>query len=208
MASDPLVDLRTGRIEALSDGIFAVAMTILVLNIAVPVADKVSAAELPQALLRLVPEVLAYVISFVNLGVLYVGQHNQYHFIRRADRWFIWINIAYLLLISFIPLSTALLGHYPLQRIALAVYGVNVIAATLMLGVHWQYATTNGHLVDPVLDARIARIAYRRIVSSTVAYTTALLLALIWPVVALTVYMVVPFYNILPYGIDKHFQRG
>jgi uncharacterized membrane protein len=200
--------LRTSRIEALSDGIFAVAMTILVLGIAVPTAEKVPAAELPQALRRLAPEVLAYVISFVNLGVLYVGQHNQYHFIRRADRWFIWINIAYLLLISFIPLSTALLGHYPLQRIALAVYGVNVIAATLMLAVHWQYATNHGHLVDRTLDPRIARLAYRRIASSTIAYAAALLLALIWPVVALTVYLIVPFVNILPYSIDKHFRAA
>ncbi len=75
-----------------------------------------------------------------------------------------------------------------------------------MLAVHWQYATSNGHLVDHELDPRVARLAYRPIVSSTVAYTAALLLAMIWPVAALTVYLVVPFVNILPYSIDKHFR--
>ena len=89
-----------------------------------------------------------YVISFINLGVLWVGQHNQYHFISeptagfsRADRWFLWINIGYLLLVSFMPLSTALLGHYPLNRLALFVYGANLLTATLVLALHWHYAT-------------------------------------------------------------------
>jgi heme O synthase-like polyprenyltransferase len=85
---------------------------------------------------------------------------------------------------------------------------VNVIAATLMLAAHWQYATANGHLVDRDLDPRITRLASRRIVSSAIAYTAALVLALIWPVVALTVYLVVPLVNILPYSIDKHFRSA
>src|SRR5215470_3654394 len=143
-ATVPAVDLKTNRIEALSDGVFAIAMTILVLNISVPAAPTVSGQQLPAALRQLAPQVLVYVVSFVNLGVLWVGQHNQYHFIARADRWFLWINIAYLLLISFMPLSTALLGHYPLHRVALSVYGINLIGATLLLALHWYYATTGG----------------------------------------------------------------
>ena len=133
---DPLVNLKTSRVEALSDGVFAIAMTILVLNISVPTAETVSADRLPDALRQVGPQVIVYIISFVNLGVLWVGQHNQYHFIERADRWFLWINILYLLLISFMPLATELLGHYPLHRLALVVYGTNLIAATLVLALH------------------------------------------------------------------------
>jgi len=110
VATGPLVDLRTSRVEALSDGVFAIAMSILVLNISVPTASAVSADRLASTLCQPAPQVLVYVVTFINLGVLWVGQHNQYHFIARADRWFLWINIAYLLLISFMPLSTALLG--------------------------------------------------------------------------------------------------
>ena len=98
---DPLVNLKTSRVEALSDGVFAIAMTILVLNISVPTAETVSADRLADALGRVAAQVIAYIISFVNLGVLWVGQHNQYHFIDRADRWFLWINILYLLLAWF-----------------------------------------------------------------------------------------------------------
>src|SRR4030095_15950040 len=169
----PLIDLKTSRVEALSDGVFAIAMTILGLNISVPTAETVSADQLPDALGRVAPQVIVYIISFVNLGVLWVGQHNQYHFIDRADRWFLWINILYLLLISFMPLSTALLGHYPLHRVALVVYGTNLIAATLVLALHWHYATAGGRLIRTELPPRVIGLGHRRILGSAGGATHA-----------------------------------
>jgi uncharacterized membrane protein len=206
MSTEPLVDLRTSRVEALSDGVFAIAMTILVLNISVPTAAAVSADRLGVALLEMAPQVLVYVITFINLGVLWVGQHNQYHFIGRADRWFLWINISYLLLISFMPLSTALLGRYPLHRLALAVYGVNLIAATLILALHWYYATAKSRLTRTQLPSRLIGLAYRRILGSALAYTVALALALVIPAAALALFLIVPFLNILPFTLDRHFR--
>ena len=203
---DPLVNLKTSRVEALSDGVFAIAMTILVLNISVPTAETVSADRLPDALGRVVPQVFVYIISFVNLGVLWVGQHNQYHFIDRADRWFLWINILYLLLISFMPLSTALLGHYPLHRVALVVYGTNLIAATLVLALHWHYATAEGRLVRTQLPPRVIGLAHRRILGSAGAYTIALLLSLMVPVLSLVLFLAVPLFNVLPFTLDRHFR--
>jgi uncharacterized membrane protein len=81
VASDPAGALGTARVAALCDGVFAIAMTILVLSIAVPTAETVPAERLEGALRQLAPQVLVYVMSFINLGVLWVGQHNQYHFI-------------------------------------------------------------------------------------------------------------------------------
>src|SRR5262245_57706333 len=195
--------LGTARVAALCDGVFAIAMTILVLEIAVPTTETVPADQLPGALRKIGPQVLVYVISFINLGVLWVGQHNQYHFIVRADRWFLWINIAYLLLISFMPLSTALLGHYPLNRIALVVYGANLIGATLMLGLHWHYATAGGRLTGENLSPHVVRLAYRRIFGSAAACTIALLLSLVVPVAALALFLIVPLSNIFPFTLDR-----
>ena len=206
--TDRLVSLSPARVAALCDGVFAIAMTILVLNITVPTPAKVSSGELPGALRHLTPQVLAYVISFINLGVLWVGQHNQYHFITRADRWFLWINIGYLLLISCIPLSTALLGSYPLERLALAVYGTNLLVATLVLGLHWQYATAGRRLVGPHLTPIVVRLANRRILGSSAAFAAALLLSLLVPVAGLALYLVVPFANVLPFSVDPHLHRG
>ena len=205
-ATVPVVDLKTNRIEALSDGVFAIAMTILVLNISVPAAPTVSGQQLPAALRQLAPQVLVYVVSFVNLGVLWVGQHNQYHFIARADRWFLWINIAYLLLISFMPLSTALLGHYPLHRVALSVYGINLIGATLLLALHWYYATTGGRLAHEHLSPPVVRLAFRRILGSAGAYAVALALSLAVPLAGLALFLAVPLLNIMPFTVDRHFR--
>ena len=176
--------------------------------IAVPTPKTVSIARLPGALRQLAPQVLVYVISFVNLGVLWIGQHNQYHFIGRTDRWFLWINIAYLLLISFMPLSTALLGNYPLERLALFVYGANLLAATLVLALHWHYATARGRLMAGRLSPGVVRVAHRRILGSACAYALALLLSLLVPVAGLALFLAVPFVNILPFAVDRHLHPG
>ena len=81
------------RIEALTDGVFAIAMTLLIFNIRVPEAAQGTDKALRQGLLQLWPSFLTYIISFVMLGVYWVGHHNQYHFIRRTDRVFLWTNI-------------------------------------------------------------------------------------------------------------------
>ena len=205
---DPLANLKTSRVEALSDGVFAIAMTILVLNISVPTTETVSPDRLPGALGQVAPQVIVYIISFVNLGVLWVGHHNQYHFIDRADRWFLWINILYLLLISFMPLATALLGHYPLNRIALVVYGTNLIGATLVLALHWHYATAGGRLVCSPLSPRVVSLAHRRMLGSAGAYTIALALSLMVPVLSLALFLAVPLVNVLPFTLDRHFRAG
>jgi TMEM175 potassium channel family protein len=200
--------LSAARIAALCDGVFAIAMTILVLEIAVPEAETVPVERLLGSLRQLAPKVLVYVISFINLGVLWIGQHNQYHFIARTDRWFLWINISYLLLISFMPLSTALLGNYPLERIALLVYGANLLVATLVLALHWHYATAEGRLVAGRLPSGVVRIAHRRILGSAAAYALALLLSLLVPVAGLALFLAVPFVNILPFAVDRHLRHG
>jgi uncharacterized membrane protein len=173
----------------------------------VTASSTVPPEQLPGALRHLAPQVLVYVISFINLGVLWVGQHNQYHFIARADRWFLWINISYLLLISFIPLATALLGYYPLERLPLFVYGANLLAATLVLALHWQYVTAGGRLVARPLSPTVVRLAHRRILGSAGAFGTALLLSLLTPAAGLVIFLVVPFVNVLPFEVDRHLRQ-
>src|SRR5215470_5668536 len=95
--------LTKSRIEALSDGIFAVAMTLLVLDIKPPAVMQATA--LPRELLALWPRCLSYVVSFLMLGIYWVGQHNQFHLIRWADRTLLWINVVFLMAISFVPFS-------------------------------------------------------------------------------------------------------
>jgi uncharacterized membrane protein len=147
--------LTKARVEALTDGIFAVAMTLLILDVKVPVVSHPS--ELVREVLALWPKCLSYVISFVMLGIYWVGHHNQFHLIRRTDRALLWINILFMMTISFVPFSTGLLSTYPREPIAVAVYGTNLVVIGLILYGHWSYATRRHRLVDHSLDGRTIR---------------------------------------------------
>lgn len=199
--------LTTSRIEALADGVFAVVMTLLVLDLKVPVAGPDASAELPGKLLELWPRLLSFVLSFVIAGVYWVGHHNQYHFIRRSDRVLLWINILFLLCVAFIPFSTALLGEYPQQPIAVVIYGLNLILIGLVLYAHWWYATADCRLVDHDIDPHVVRVAKQRILIAPVAYTLAILLAFVGTALSLAIYLLVPVLYILPGAVDRHWLR-
>lgn len=198
--------LTKSRIEALSDGIFAVAMTLLVLDIKPPAV--IQAAAVPRELLALWPRFLSYAVSFLMLGIYWVGQHNQFHLIRRADRTLLWINLVFLMAISFVPFSTALLSAYPLQPSAQTVYGGNLIAIGMILLWHWSYATHRHRLVDPELDDRMIRSVIRRILIGPALFTLAIASSSFSAVASLVLYVVAPLIYVLPGKVDQHWQRS
>ncbi len=195
-----MAGLRTARVETLADGVFAIAMTLLVLDIRVPLPHD--PAHLPERLLDLGPNLFSYALSFVVLGVYWVGHHNQYRFIQRADRAFLWINILFLLSIAFIPFSAGLLAEYPAERLAVAVYGGNLVVVGLVLYLHWWYATSH-RLADDV-PPEAARSAARRILLAPFLYVVAVGLSLWTTRASLTLYVLVPLLYILPARIDRH----
>src|SRR5499427_10908242 len=127
------------RVQALADGVFAIAMTVLVLGIQVP--EGGGAADLRAHLAALAPRLASYVLSFVMLGVLWIGHHYQFHFIRRTDRGLLWLNLLFLLTVTFLPFGTAVLGNYFREPLAVALYGGTIVVAGVSLLLHWMYAT-------------------------------------------------------------------
>ncbi len=105
--------LKPNRMEALSDGVFAIVMTLLVIELSVPLISKLKAAEeLGGMLTEMWPKFLAFAVSFLVLGILWSIHHFQFHFIKRSNGMFTWINILFLLSVALIPFSTALIGEY------------------------------------------------------------------------------------------------
>ncbi len=201
--------LSTSRIEALTDGVFAVVMTLLVLDLKVPVlTGPEAAAELPGKLLELWPKFLSFTLSFVIAGVYWVGHHNQFHFIRRSDRVLLWINLLFMLCVAFVPFSSALLGDYPGQQVAVMVYGINLICIGCVLYSHWWYATADHRLVDHDIDPHAVWLAKRRILIAPVAYTLAIILSFFGTAVSLVIYLLVPLVYIAPGNVDRHWGRA
>jgi uncharacterized membrane protein len=199
------MQLGRNRIEALTDGVFAVAMTLLVLDIKVPeLRQPLATTELPLKLLSLWPKFLSYTISFVILGVYWVGHHVQLSFIRRADRPLLWINIFFLLWVALVPFSTALLSEYAKTRVAIAIYGANLIAIGLTLALHWRYATTESRHVDPDIDRGLVGAAMYRTLMAPLVYVIAIGLSFVRAEMSLALYTLVPILYILPGRIDIH----
>jgi len=125
------------RLAALSDGVFAFAMTVLALDLHVPAAFTIhSEAELGRALVELSPRLLTYLMSFLTLGIFWVGQNTQHDLLERSERGYAWIHIAFLMAVTLVPFSTSLLAEFIAYRTALFVYWFNIafLGATLLAG--------------------------------------------------------------------------
>jgi uncharacterized membrane protein len=130
------------RLCALSDGIFAVAMTLLVLDLHIPTAAQVhSERELCAALAALGPQWIAYGMSFITLGIFWAGQQTQLNHIGEGSRDLTWIHLGFLFAITFMPLSTRLLAEFITYRSALLIYWFNILVLGAMLYWSWSYAT-------------------------------------------------------------------
>lgn len=202
------MQLGRNRVEALTDGVFAVAMTLLVLDIKVPELEQaLASAELPYRLLALWPKFLSYAISFVILGVYWVGHHLQLSFIRSADRPLLWINIFFLLWVALVPFSTALLSEYTKHRLAIAVYGGNMIAIGLTLAVHWWYATGKHRHVETDVPPSLVGKAMSRVLMGPLLYFVGIAMSFFSAELSLAIYVLVPVLYILPGRLDIHWGR-
>ena len=133
------------RLAALSDGIFAVAMTLLVLDLHIPTGAQVhSERELAAALCSMGPQWLTYGMSFLTLGIFWAGQQTQLNHIGEGTRDLTWIHLGFLFSITLMPLSTRLLAEFIEYRLALGLYWLNIFAPGVMLYWSWAYATHAG----------------------------------------------------------------
>src|SRR5882672_5980354 len=133
------------RLAALSDGIFAVAMTLLVLDLHTPARETVHTEhDLWHALVAMSPQLITYLLSFVTLGIFWTGQQTQLHHVARGDRHLTWIHIAFLFAVSMMPFSTRLLAEIISYRTALLAYWGNVLLLGSVLHAGWRYAGRAG----------------------------------------------------------------
>ena len=132
--------LAKNRIEALADGIFAVAMTLLVLDIKSPQNRAFeTTGDLVDHLVALEHSFAMYAISFLVLAIFWIAHHVLFHFVRHVDRRLLWLNISFLLLVTFVPFSTDLLGDHGHLTLPVVVYGMNLLALGALLDVQLRY---------------------------------------------------------------------
>lgn len=168
-----------GRLAALSDGVFAVAMTLLVLNLAVPESRASSQHALLHYLLHhIAPRLLPYALSFLTLGIFWVGQQAQLESFTRSTRALTWIHITFLLSVTLMPFSTGLLAVDTTYRVSVAVYWLNLFTLGAALFASLRYADRAG-LMSEETAAEMRTALERRIVVYQGLYALAALTCLI-----------------------------
>ena len=167
------------RLAALSDGIFAVAMTLLVLDLHVPASELIhSQGELWHTLAGATPQLISYMMSFMTLGIFWNGQQSQLNSFTHSDRHLSWIHIAFLFLVSVMPFSTRLLAEFISYRTVLVAYWANILLLGAVLFVSWRYARRAGLLQEEITYQKQCAME-RRIVVAQALYAFGACLCLV-----------------------------
>jgi uncharacterized membrane protein len=186
--------MEKSRLEAFSDGVFAIVITLLILDIRFPEVDY---SQFRTTLVSLLPRILAYVMSFIIIGVYWVTHHNSMHAMRKTDRSFLWLNILLLLCISFIPFPTSLLGRYPFQAGPIMIYGITLIVCNAVGYLMILYVWYHPHLAVSEFSKTYLQSHTPVYIFVNVLYLCAILVAHPLPLLSYLIYIAVVVFLIV-----------
>ena len=176
----PMVYLTTQRIEAFSDGVFAIAITLLVLEIKVPHVE--GSESLWSALGHLWSSYLGYIFSFIMIGVYWANHHHIFHLYKKSNHYFVLLNVVFLMCISFLPFPTAVLAEYIAdeehRQAAMTFYAFGLLLPAISWVSMWLYAVKGHRLVDAKLSPAFISKTTRLFLLSNAMYFAAILVSL------------------------------
>ena len=177
--------MTTARLETFSDGVFAIAATLLILNV------NVTGAPLGKALVHGWPSYVAYAVSFLTIGIMWVNHHGVFSQIDKVDRTFLMINVVFLMLVAFVPFPTKLVAeniHRPGLEAAALTYGFTLTLTALAYNALWFYAARRGRLLRADADPKTVTGISRSFLPGPWIYLTATLFALGWPTLSIVLF--------------------
>lgn len=186
--------LTTARIQALTDSIFAFAMTLLVLNLTLPDAlARLPNVKLYDLLIGQAQKFFHYILAFMLLATFWIQHHQQFHSIRRTDSRLLWINIFLLMFVALMPFSTDVVGDFAGSKTAEVFFGGNLLILGLLFLANWAYATSNHRLVDAELDREIITRGLRRNMVMPAVSVVVIVLSFFITRWSLWLYLLIPF---------------
>ncbi len=201
--------MPTSRIEAFSDGVFAIIITLLVLEIHVPqMQGTYISAALTASLMAMAPKFLTYILSFLIVCVWWVAHYHLFHVLKRSDRGLLWLNSLFLLWLAFIPFPTALLGDFPGERIAVMGYGAITTLAGISFTFMRYYAFYPAKLVDESIDPRLLKSAMIKSIWNPVLHSIAVLLAFVDTRLSIALYIILPLMFFIPSKLESYVHSG
>jgi uncharacterized membrane protein len=199
--------MSLSRFEAFSDGIFAIAATLLALEIRVADLSNATSEKVWRELLHLFPHVISYATSFIVIGVLWLNHHALFHFVKRVDRVSLTINLFLLMCIAFIPSSTAIVGKYNTYPIVVSFYGLSLAVTGLVHNALWFYVLNRYIKSENLIQRYLMRQASIWSISYPICYFGAALLASVNSRLSLVLYAAISLFYLLPGVIDRQLTR-
>jgi uncharacterized membrane protein len=195
----PVATTGSGRVEAFSDGVFAIAITLLVLDLAVPSREQSRRGGLAAALGHAWPSYFAYLVSFLVIGIIWVNHHTVFDKVRLVDRAVLFANLGLLLAVSVIPFPTRLLAEYLTEggrdaHVAAAVYSTSMFLMGVAFSVLWTVVTRDAELLRENIDAVASRAAIRRFGFGNIFYLATIGLSFVSAVATLAVHAALAVY--------------
>lgn len=193
--------MSLNRFEAFSNGVFAIAMTLLVIEIKLPELSQATPSEAIREMLHIIPHLLSYVTSFLVIGVVWLNHHALFHFLKRVDRITLTINLILLMCVAFILYSTALIGNYGKLQPVIAFYGSSLTITGSVYNLLWfyvvrQYLWKDRHHRKFIFYASLWSIGY------PILYGLATLLSWFNTTVSIILYVLIPLFYLFPSAVD------
>jgi uncharacterized membrane protein len=190
--------MSSRRLEAFSDGVFAIAITLLVLDLVVPAHEEAADRGLAHALASEWPAYFAYLVSFLVIGIIWVNHHAMFDRVRYIDRRVLFANLLLLLTVSVIPFPTRLLADYLTaadgSHVAAAVYSASMLAMGLSFALLWASLTRDRKLLHEGIDPHAARVGLRRFALGNIVYLVTIGLSFINATLTLALHGLIAVY--------------
>jgi uncharacterized membrane protein len=200
--------VSTSRLEAFSDGVFAIAATLLILDV------RVGGSDLGAQLVHIWPSYAAYAVSFLTIGIIWINHHTVFAQIQHVDRLFLLINVAFLMMVAFIPFPTSLIASQlrggDLEPAALT-YGATLTITAIFFNVLWFYASSKDRLLKREADLRVVVGISRSFLPGPFVYLIATLTALVSPDASVAIFGLVTLFYIVEsslFGRSAGQRRG
>lgn len=194
---------EAGRIEAFSDGVIAIVITLLVLEVKLPETHLHDDAAIWVALAERLPIIGAWILSFVFVLVFWVAHHGLFKQIREADRGLLWLNGLFLLAVSFVPFPTGLFGEYPGSEPSTFLLSLAMFLTASSFSLMRWYASFPGRLLRDETPEAARRAAMRRSLTAPVLYALSMAAAFVAPALATAVLIAVPVLFFLPQRLGE-----
>lgn len=191
--------MTTSRLEAFSDGVFAIAITLLVLEFSVDTATS----DLGKELLHIWPSYLAYGTSFLTVGVIWVNHHSLFNYVDRVDRGLLFLNTLLLMVVAFTPFPTRLIAEFlrgssDNEQTAALAYGITFVVMAVIFQLLWRWMATGRRLIRPEIPQEELDDITRTFAPGIPIYAGATLVALASPLASIVLYLAIALFYALP----------